>query len=77
MADERELTLIEQLEEHRALLSRSLMYLEITERKATIPVVQEIVLARRAVEDARMRLGVALAYEKGLDPWETSVEVKK
>lgn len=37
------------------------------------PVVQEIVLAQRHLEDARMRLGVALALQKGFDPWATKV----
>lgn len=32
------------------------------------PAVQEAVIARRALEDARMRLGVALAYVNGNDP---------
>lgn len=38
------------------------------------PVVQELVLAQRALEDARMRLGVAQAYENGLDPWASQVK---
>ena len=33
------------------------------------PVVQEIVLAERALEEARMRLGVARAYLAGDDPF--------
>jgi len=36
--------------------------------EAKPPVVQELVLAQRHLEDARMRLGVALAYEEGKDP---------
>lgn len=32
------------------------------------PAVQEVVLAVRHLEDARMRLGVALAYVNGNDP---------
>lgn len=35
------------------------------------PGVQEVVLAVRHLEDARMRLGVALAYVNGKDPLET------
>jgi len=35
------------------------------------PGVQEGVLAVRHLEDARMRLGVALAYVNGKDPLET------
>lgn len=65
----REMTLEEQLIDHRYLLSKQLHYLTVaTERKAEPPVVQEIVLARRALEDARMRLGVALTLVKGNDP---------
>ena len=37
-------------------------------KEAKPPVVQELVLAQRHLEDARMRLGVALAYEEGKDP---------
>lgn len=69
----REMTLEEQLEQHRELLTRQINYAAITERKAQPPVVQEIVLARRALEDARMRMGVALAYTKGVDPWANQV----
>lgn len=42
--------------------------------QASPPVVQELVLAQRAVEECRMRLGVAEAYEKGLDPWANKVK---
>lgn len=41
------------------------------------PIVQELTLAQRHLEDARMRLGVAQAYEKGLDPWANKVEPKQ
>lgn len=40
------------------------------------PVVQELVIAQRALEDARMRLGVALAYANDMDPWASQVEAK-
>jgi hypothetical protein len=40
------------------------------------PEVQELVLAQRHLEDARMRLGVAEAYHKGFDPWANKVEKK-
>ena len=40
------------------------------------PEVQELVLAQRHLEDARMRLGVAEAYHKGFDPWTNQVEKK-
>lgn len=34
----------------------------------------EIMLALRHLQDARMRLGVAEAMEKGLDPWANKVD---
>lgn len=40
------------------------------------PEVQELVLAQRHLEDARMRLGVAEAYHKGFDPWANKVGEK-
>lgn len=33
------------------------------------PVVQEVILAQRALEDARMRLAVARTYQQGDDPF--------
>ena len=65
---QREMTLEEQIVEHRELLARQINYMTITERKALPPAVQELVLARRHLEDARMRLGVALALTNGNDP---------
>jgi hypothetical protein len=41
------------------------------------PVVQELVLAQRHLEDARIRLGVAECYEKGINPWINKVEPKR
>lgn len=46
------------------------------EKTAVPPYVQEFVLARRAAEDCRMRLGVGLAYIKGANPWINKVEAK-
>lgn len=40
------------------------------------PEVQELVLAQRHLEDARMRLGVAEAFHKGYNPWENKVDKK-
>ncbi len=39
-------------------------------------VIPELVIANRHLEDARMRLGVALAYNAGVNPWESKVEEK-
>ncbi len=48
------------------------------EKEAQPPVVQELVLARRAAEDSRMRLGVALGYLRGQDPFrDREVEIKE
>jgi hypothetical protein len=41
------------------------------------PLVQEFILAQRHLEDARMRLGVAECYEKGINPWINTVEPKQ
>jgi hypothetical protein len=41
------------------------------------PVVQEITLALRHVEDARMRLGIAECYEKGINPWVSKIPENK
>lgn len=49
---------------------------EVPQDKASL-VIPELVLANRHLEDARMRLGVALAYDKGIDPWANRVEEKK
>ena len=38
------------------------------QKALTPPAVQEVVLAQRALEDARMRLGIAGAYVEGQDP---------
>lgn len=41
------------------------------------PIVQELVLAQRHLEDARMRFGVAEAMLKGHDPWSNKIEKKE
>lgn len=52
---QREMTLGEQLQDHIKLTAKEIKYCETTERKAKPPVVQEIVLARRHLEDANDR----------------------
>lgn len=52
----------------RTELAKTIASVQSYEGKYTPPVVQEVVLARRALEDARMRLGVALTLEQGFDP---------
>lgn len=72
-----EMTLEQQIEQHRDLCSKQIKYAEITAKKAVPPVVQEIVLAQRHLEDARMRFGVALTKLKGFDPWVSQVKKEK
>jgi hypothetical protein len=60
--------------ELRSALSSVLQQINDLEQLTTPPVVQEIVLARRHLEDARMRLGVALTYTKGENPWRASAQ---
>lgn len=47
--------------------------LDLASAKETIvqPAIQEVILAERHLEDARMRLGRALSFVKGQDPLET------
>lgn len=56
MTPMRENTLGEQLQEHIKLTDKQLNYLAATEHKAAPPAIQEIVLARRHLEDANNRL---------------------
>jgi hypothetical protein len=52
---EREMTLGEQLRDHIKKAKQQAYYCSVTERKAQPPVIQEIVLARRHLEDAMDR----------------------
>jgi hypothetical protein len=54
-APQQEMTLGQQLQEHIALTDKQIKYAVISERKATPPAVQEMVLARRHLEDANAR----------------------
>ncbi len=54
----------------REALKNVILDMKRAEETLVAPAVQEAVLARRSVEDARMRLGVALAYVNGNDPLE-------
>ena len=60
----------------RAEISRMLERLKKDTENSKPPEVQELVLAQRHLEDARMRLGVSEAYHKGLDPWANKVSSK-
>lgn len=55
----------------RNLLTKDIEDCEEIESTTVPPAVQEVVLARRALEDARMRLGVALTYVNGNQPFES------
>lgn len=57
------------IEGQRELLAISRQQLIVLVAENKPPVVQELILAQRAVEDARMRLGVALGFLKGDDPF--------
>jgi hypothetical protein len=52
---QQEMTLGQQLQEHIALTDKQIKYCEISERKAAPPAIQEMVLARRHLEDANSR----------------------
>lgn len=55
--------------EARAHLATEINNLKELEKQVAPPAVQELVLARRDLESSRMRLGVALTYLKGEDPF--------
>jgi len=61
----------------REEITTQLVRLKVIIASSKPPEVQELVLAQRHLEDARMRLGVAEAFEKGLDPWMNKVEKKE
>lgn len=60
--------------ELREEIGKMLTKLKTEVQTGTPPAVQELVLAQRHLEDARMRLGVADAYYKGFDPWSSRVD---
>ena len=61
----------ENLTNLRADLAEHIKDVKKAQETCVAPAVQEVVLAVRHLEDARMRLGVALAYVNGKDPLET------
>lgn len=63
-------TVIEETNALRADLAIIAKRIRLLEGVSQPPVVQELVLARRAAEDSRYRLGYAGAYARGLDPLE-------
>ena len=65
--------LAEKLEKERRTLALVRNRIERLARQSMPPIVQEVVLAQREAENARMRLGVALALVNGVDPWTSEV----
>lgn len=61
----------------RSKLAKRIYQVQELEKQVDAPAVQELVLARRHLEDARMRVGVAMAHLKGQDPWASGFNVKK
>lgn len=55
----------------RQKLSKRIGQVQELEKELSPPAVQELVLVRRHLEDARMRVGVAMAYLNGDNPWES------
>jgi hypothetical protein len=53
--DSQEMTLGQQIQDHITKTDKQIAYAVLTERKAKPPVVQEMVLARRHLEDANNR----------------------
>jgi hypothetical protein len=60
---------IDQMNMVREALAECREKVEVIAKDAKPPVVQEIILAQRHIEDARMRLGVARTLQQGNDPW--------
>lgn len=58
----------DQITNLRGLIVKDIEDIKEIELVVDAPAIQEVVLARRHLEDARMRLGVALAYVTGNDP---------
>jgi hypothetical protein len=80
MADtpQQRMEVVDQIADIRERISELLKYTKVEMiARSTPPVVQELVLAQRHLEDARMRFGVAEATLKGHDPWANKIEEKK
>lgn len=58
------------ISEMRDLLSQVISGAKQLEKKYPFPALAEVVLARRAAEDSRLRLGVANAYLNEQEPFE-------
>lgn len=62
-------TTLGQIASIRTILSDQIATAKELEKSLQPPAVQEVVLYRRDLESARMRLGVAMAYLRGEDPF--------
>lgn len=62
---------ISEINDLRAAISSFISDAKSLEPIVGVPAVQEIVIARRHLEDARMRLGVARTILEGNDPYKS------
>lgn len=53
----------------RETLTDAIQEIRAMESVAKVPAIQELVLAKRDIESARMRLGLARTYVEGKDPF--------
>lgn len=67
-------TLLEKIEQERHILAASRKRIKELADLRDPQVGPELTIAYRAVEDGRMRLGVAAAVLKGLDPWASEIK---
>lgn len=69
---QQQMSVEDQIKDIRSRISELLHYTKVEMvSRSQPPVVQELVLAQRALEDARMRFGVAGALLDGKDPWKS------
>jgi hypothetical protein len=76
MGPAEEQTIAELLEQERHILSAARTRIKKLADQRDPQIGPELTLALRHIEDARMRLGVAAALSKGLDPWSSEVQEK-
>ena len=69
MESEDKLIITDGMNSIRSTLARELSTLSDLQKLTKPPVVQELVLAQRALEDARMRIGVARTLLQGENPY--------
>lgn len=67
-------TVLEKIEQERHILAASRKRIKELADLRDPQAGPELTIAFRAVEDARMRLGTAGAFLKGLDPWASEIK---